>query len=444
MNNKKRSVLGLNVFIILAAVIYVFVLIIGNVGVKKAFVAIIPGSYGDQYAQDNHLNVVELSDSQKQYFDQRYETFDYDIDDNGNIVLQNYHGTSTDLIIPVTIDGRAVYTLGESLIASIKSVKNLYISPLVTTIEGDPDPTIIICCQDDNSFYIKNKDAGWTFELYHDSDFINFDLGDIPFEYNQNGNNIELTQYTGHDSIVVIPSYINGYPVTDISFNLIGKTNTYVIPETVRNISGASVKFIYSATFAIELFFTLLAFVIALLVVDVIMPRYRKDDSEYLLSGSQIIALILYVVAQTVFGIIVIYYRYCPAYTALIISLLVFGAFIAVMLLGGAGRSHAKAVAADIAAKTSRMKSIKEDSKNLAEGIKDNELRKKVQRVVDEIRFSDPVSRDDLDDLESDIERFIFELKKAKSSGDEGEISTIADELLEIVKERNIRCKSGK
>lgn len=448
--NKIKNQILLNIFVIIAAVVFVAVLILGNVGRVAANVAVVPGSYGEKYASENKLNVVALSDNEKGYFDQRYESFDYNIS-GSEIVLESYKGHSTDLVVPASIDGKDVTTLGEGFINSLESVKHLYIPYTVTEIKGEPDQSIIICCYEDSVIYkdyLKAQEDGaektWNCEAVYDSDFINFYLGDNPFAYNVNGGTVEIARYNGSDSTVVIPSYIDGNPVTKISMNLLGKPDLIVIPETISEITGTSAKLLYSPIFAIELFFSIVAIVLSLLSVNILLPRYRKSTSEYLLTGSQMVTNILYVVCQLGFAIAAIYYIEISAFLALVVSLVILGVYVFLMFSSGIGRQHAKEVSGKIAEKTSRMKAIKESVKGLDEGITDPEVKKQVRRLVEEIRYSDPVTNDDLDFAESEIETAVYELKKIIDNGDSDAIIEKTNNAMDLVKKRNKMCKAYK
>lgn len=440
---KNKKLIGLNIFIVIIAVVYTLIMVLANVRVVKSSVATIEGSYGEQYAVDNKLNQVSLADSEQSYFDFRYEIFDYNID-GGSIILENYEGKSSELIIPAMIGGVKVTALGEDFLSSLDTVKSIYLSGNITEILGEADTSVTIYCPEDSVLIPDYEENGWNIETVYDSDYINFNLGDFPFRYNLNGTTAEITGYLGDDELLVIPSYINGYPVTTIGFDILGVADIIVIPETVTDITGISSKALYSPIFMVELIFTILAFVVALITINVLLPRYRKNADEYLLTGNQMIAVILYVVMQTIFGIVATYFLKLSVLFVLIISLIIIAIFVAIIMLGGTGRGHVKEVEARVAEKTSRMKAIKVSAKNMSDGIKNPELRKQVQRLEDEIRFSDPVSRCDLDDIESEIEESIFKLKKSISDGNEEEIKNVTERTMKIVAERNIRCKSGK
>lgn len=440
---KKIRMIRLNIFVIAVAVAYVLIMLLSNVTVLKTSVATVSGSYGEQYAIDKNLRRVVLSDSERIYFDQRYELFDYNVE-NGRIILENYEGKSTDLVIPKAIGKFRVTTLGENFISSLDTVENIYLPADVTEILGEADERVTIRCKENSEVIAGYREKGWNVETVYDSDFIDYTLGNLPFQYNLNESVVEITRYNGKDKLIVIPSYINGYPVTTVSADFWGKAKMIVIPETVTDITGTFTQILYSPVFAIELIFTILAFIVALITINVLLPRYNKNTNEYLLTGNQVVAVILYVAVQAIFGIVAPYLLTISALGALIVSLIIIGLFAAILMLGGAGRKHVKEVATNVAEKTSRMKAIKDSAKNMVGEVENPELRKQMQRLMDEIRFSDVVSREDLDDIESRIEESLQGLKQSISDGNEDEIRHNMEYTLKIVNERNIRCKSGK
>jgi len=477
--NKVKNQLLLNIFVIIAAIVFAGVLIFGNVERVAANVAVIPGSYGEEYANKNNLNIIQLADSEKEYFDLRYETFDYSME-NGAIVVEGYTGTSSDLVIPALINGTTVTTIGKDFIGTIPQVKNLFIPPTITEIQTDVDESIIIHCYEDTPVYEKyqsDKEAkekkaekgeasevgteateqevveqaeeteevkAWNYELMHDSDFVDFSLGDNPFAYNLNGATIEITRYMGDEDLIVIPSYINGYPVTEVSMNMLGNAKGIVIPETVTNIKGTSSRLLYTPLFAIELLFSLIAISLSLLTVNVLLPRYRKDKTEYLLTGSQMVSVVLYVLVQIGFAIASIYYISITPFLALVISLAILAVFVLFVFSAGIGRQHVKEITRRNIEKTSRMDAIKLAARGMDASISDAELKKKISRLVEEIRYSDPVTGQELDVIESELEKAVFDVKTAIEKGDTKEISSKVDAAMKLVKDRNDRCRSGK
>ena len=438
---KKKQLIILNVIIIIVAVIYALVLILGNVYVTKATVATIDGSYGNKYAKSHHLNQVELTDDMLQYFDERYETFEFNIKGN-HLELLGYEGISKKLVIPSRINTIPVTTLTEDFMKSIDNVETIYIPDSVKSIDGEARDSVTIYCASSSEFYKEihkqdDKNKGWNIDVMADSEFVNFALGDIPFSYNIKDGKAEIVYYNGDDSdLIVIPSYINGYQVTDISMDLVGLNKTVVIPETVTNISGKTSLYFYTGVFFIEIIFSILSFIVALVAVNIIIPKY-KSENDYLLRGNQIVIILGFVFLQAVFGITSISYLDISVYLALVISVALLATFIVLMYLSSIGIRHAVVVEERMSGQTDRMKSLKQSYKFLAEDITNPELKKQVERMIGELRFSSPTSKPELEAIENEIEEGLLNLKEAIVSNDEKKIAQMSDMVLKLLKKRN-------
>ncbi len=440
----KKKALIVSIVIVFVAAIYAGILILGNVGFARASVAVVKGSYGEQYANDNNLNTANLSDSNRDYFDIRYEDFDYDIGNDGSLNLLAYKGVSNKLVVPESIDGRTVKVISDRFFDSLKGVTDLYVPSSVKSIDGNARTNIVIHCDKDDAILKKLTDAGWNVQEEHDSEYVDYSLGNNPFSFDSNESFITITGYNGDKSLMVIPSHINGVPVTTVSMDLLGAANVIVIPETVNSITGTSSKIIYSPLFAIELAFSILAFVLALITINVIIPRFKNDAKEVVLSSGQIVLTFIYVVLQCVFSIIVLKYDIVSPLVTIIISSLILVLYIILILVSGMGRKSAIKVEERVAEKTASMKDIKEMAKGLSNGVDDDELKKKIKRLEEDIRYSDPVSRTDLEDLEVQIKNKIIKLKELIKAGNNSEISNAVNELQSVLEERNLKCKSGK
>ena len=68
------------------------------------------------------------------------------------------------------------------------------------------------------------------------------------------------------------------------------------------------------------------------------------------------------------------------------------------------------------------------------------EVKTAVKKVYEAIRYSDPMSNDALFDLESQIAVNFNEFAEAVA-GDAGSIIGLADELVELIGDRNKKCK---
>ena len=376
-----------NVITIIFAVIYALVLILGNVFYASLPVAVMPGSYAEQFADKKLLKKVDVSESEKGYFDWRYEEFDYNTTDQNNLSIERYTGKSTDLVIPAQINGHMVTRIGKDFFNGL-SVRSLYLPVTIIAIDAEPVKGIKIYCDKDSIFYKDNQDKGWDLETVYDSTFVNFMLGDLPYGYNETEAGMELTRYYGDSDMIVIPSYINGKPVTTVSFDMLGNFKLVVFPNTVTEINGRVGKILFTAVFFFELIFSIIAFITVIIAVNIILPRYKNDIGEYMLSGSQMIISFAYLIIQLCFSILAIYFGIVSAGTAFVISLLLLCAYIVLIFMLQGGREHTQKVEERIAVQTETVRDLKSSVIGLSDGIQDKEAKKQVERVMEDIKYS--------------------------------------------------------
>ena len=422
-----------NILTIIFAIVYALILILGNVYYVSLPVAVVPGSYAEEFANSKMLKKIDVADSERGYFDWRYELFKYNTTDQNNLSIEQYTGSSKDLVIPAEIDGHMVTKIGKDFFAGL-NLNSIYLPVTIISIDAEPVKGLKVYCDKDSVFYKDNQDKGWDLETSYDSTFINFMLGDLPYGYNEIGDSIELTRYYGDDDIIVIPSHINGKPVTTVSFDMLGNFKLVVFPETVTAINGSVGRILFSAVFFIELLFSIIAIIAVFIAVNIILPRYKKDISEYMLSGSQMILSFIFLITQLYFSIYCIYLGYVPAGKAFLISILMLAAYIILIFMLQGGREHTKKVDAKIAIKTETMRDLKSSIIRLSDGIQDKEVKKQVERVVEEIKYSPLNSKNP--DVENQLADEIDNLKVLIRENKNEDILAKCQGIMTLVKKR--------
>lgn len=93
----------------------------------------------------------------------------------------------------------------------------------------------------------------------------------------------------------------------------------------------------------------------------------------------------------------------------------------------------------NVKTKTSYIKLLKVDAEQLLDKCKDEMTRKEINKVVEAIKYSDPVSNEMLMSLELKISNKLSELTKQVE--DNTDINGTVDELLQLISERNKKSK---
>ena len=435
----KRIVFNILAVILMAA--FVVFLILENVFRISVPVVTAPGSYAEEFAKKHHLSQANVPDTIAVATDLRYETFEFNVDGN-HITIERYKGKSVELVIPQTISGRLVTAIGEDFFDYSPDLQKVYIPDSVKEIKADPTKRVELVLSRNHKLKDELDAGDWNITTFSDSESPLFSMGDIPFEYSRTADGIRLELYTGKEDAVIVPAYIDGAPVTEVSFNML-KYDYVVFPATVKLISGATYVNLYTMVFAIGVVFTAIAFILSLIVINLRIGRF-KNNTEYVLSGSQVVVTILYLVAQIGFCLWTIYKGTLNWPIVLLISVALMVCYLAYVLMGETGRKHAIAVQEKNETRTSQMREITLSVAHLADDIKDLETKKAVTRVVEEIKYSDQTTVDSLAGMEERIKQSIEELKTAIDSGEKEEIISKCGLTMKAVKERNEMCKARK
>ncbi|MDR0766821.1 MAG: hypothetical protein LBF09_07810 [Odoribacteraceae bacterium] len=91
--------------------------------------------------------------------------------------------------------------------------------------------------------------------------------------------------------------------------------------------------------------------------------------------------------------------------------------------------------------KVSYIKSLQAEVDTMTGRVTDHALKKSLQQLSDDIRYSDPVSNPLLSSLESHIEREIATLRRELDAGNTTAARGVRDNLQQLLAERNRKCR---
>ncbi|WP_310602589.1 hypothetical protein, partial [Anaerosporobacter sp.] len=92
----------------------------------------------------------------------------------------------------------------------------------------------------------------------------------------------------------------------------------------------------------------------------------------------------------------------------------------------------------------SNMRALQSMSATLVGQCSDAEIKKIVERVADEFRFSDPVSSDQTRDIEMELQNQMNEIQQAIINGDFASVKSLCGEILISLAKRNSICAMNK
>lgn len=94
--------------------------------------------------------------------------------------------------------------------------------------------------------------------------------------------------------------------------------------------------------------------------------------------------------------------------------------------------------------KTSFMKNLTVEAENLMSMAKSEAARKECKKVYEAVRYSDPMSSEELSVLEAKITVKMDELSETVKMDDEENVKEKAEEVMEVLYERNSKCRVEK
>lgn len=154
----------------------------------------------------------------------------------------------------------------------------------------------------------------------------------------------------------------------------------------------------------------------------------------------------IYMAAQSIFALIIAAAEFA-APVANWISVVVSVIFICLAAIGVIATDNARDIITAqeeaFQAQTRKIKYFKLDMGSVVDKCKDAELRKSLEKFADELKYSDPVSSEELESIEKKIADGIETLSELVNK-DNAAASDKLDELTSLLSDRNRRCKTLK
>lgn len=212
-----------------------------------------------------------------------------------------------------------------------------------------------------------------------------------------------------------------GYAILGILFVLLSVI-AFVIPT------------LKTGTFWIAYIFTVVAFAAQIVIWKKAFGRDDTLKSKFL--GLPVIHIsIVYLVVQIIAFVIFTAMPLLPMWSAVVACAVILGFSAVVMIAADTGRDEVERVEAKVQKKVFYIKAIQVDVEMLAGEENDPATKTALNQLAEKIRFSDPMSCDELSELEEQIAQRIAMLKTADDK------QPVIKELDLLLTERNKKCK---
>ena len=212
-----------------------------------------------------------------------------------------------------------------------------------------------------------------------------------------------------------------GYAILGILFALVSLI-VFVVPTAK------------TAAFWIAYAFTAAAFAAQIGIWKAALGKEDELKSKFL--GFPILHIgIVYAALQLITLAVFMFAPTLPAWSAIVISAAVAGISAVCMISADAGRREIGRVEAKVWEKVFQIRELQADVEQLAGNEADAETKAALSQLAEKLRFSDPVSHEQLTDLEAQITEKVSALKAADNKGE------ILAEIHSLLDERNRKTK---
>ena len=215
-----------------------------------------------------------------------------------------------------------------------------------------------------------------------------------------------------------------GYLILGILFLLVSII-AFVIP-TVK-----------TTAFWIAYAFTIVAFAAQIGIWKVALGREDTLKSKFL--GFPVVHVgVVYLIIQTIAFVVFMFAPTLPMWSAIVACSCIAGISAICMIAADTGRREIERVEAKVQQKVFYIKSLQLDIEMLADAEQDADTKKALEQLAEKIRFSDPMSHEQLFTLENSITSKVTELKTATNK------TELISEINMLLTERNKKCKTLK
>lgn len=189
-----------------------------------------------------------------------------------------------------------------------------------------------------------------------------------------------------------------------------------------------------TATFWIAYVFTAAAFAAQIGIWKTALGKEGTLKSKFL--GFPIVHIgIVYAIIQVIAFAVFLFAPTLPTWSAIVVCPIIAGLSAVCMISADAGRNEIERVEAKVQNKVFYVREMQADIELLADNESDAAVKTALTHLAEKIRFSDPMSNEQLADLENKISIKAAELKTASSKLE------IITELNSLMDERNKKCK---
>jgi hypothetical protein len=193
-----------------------------------------------------------------------------------------------------------------------------------------------------------------------------------------------------------------------------------------------------------ESFWTGYAFSMVALLLTAIVEFFffeRQDLKSRFYGWSLRTVAWRYLIIQLIVGLLEMILTSIPFRYGIALNAVLLGACLIGLIAVSAAKEEIERIDEKIKGKVFYIKSLQADVEGLVDRTGDEATKKTLQELVDTIRYSDPMSNEQLATIENKIEGKAIALNEAVADDNADSIKALCTELQQLFAERNRKCK---
>jgi len=224
--------------------------------------------------------------------------------------------------------------------------------------------------------------------------------------------------------------------------NIGGMALIYIILLFVFNILVFTVFKKHTGVFWVSYVFMTAAFIVQIASVYL---SFKKSDIESVFFGIPLASLsVYYLCAELAAGTVFMIFQQAGVKLALVIQILMLAAYAVVAIISLMARDTVREVESGIKEKVADLRSVLVDIEILRDGCEDPELKEKLRKLSETVKYSDPISNEAVEDVEQRIRWKVAELKACVEDSNTEGAAKACKELEMLYSERNKKLAISK
>lgn len=200
------------------------------------------------------------------------------------------------------------------------------------------------------------------------------------------------------------------------------------------SIIAFAIPTVKTTAFWIAYAFTIIAYVAQIGIWKIALDKEDTLKSKFL--GFPVVHIsVVYLIVQTTAFVVFMFALTLPTWSAVVACSCIAGVSAVCIIAADTGRSEIERVEAKVQQKMFYIKSLQVDVEMLADTEQDADTKKALEQLAEKIRFSDPMSHEQLAELENKI---FIDIASLKNTSDK---TALISEITLLLNERNKKCK---